>query len=142
MRTNGSIYFSTFQYCEAVRWVNLSCVLKTWWNVTVINTFLNHINENTRNRCCFEIFFPGDYYCLGENENRPVRWMAVESLESNVYLHSSDVVRFIGNNNNGTIWESCSKLTVITPERCSDANVFQVLLLTWDKILRISMSLL
>lgn len=75
-------------------------------------------------------FFPGDYYCLGENENRPVRWMAVESLESNVYLHSSDVVRFIGNNNNGTIWESCSKLTVITPERCSDANVFQVLLLT------------
>ena len=87
-------------------------------------------------------FFPGDYYCLGENENRPVRWMAVESLESNVYLHSSDVVRFIGNNNNGTIWESYSKLTVITPERCSDANVFQVLLLTWDKILRISMSLL
>lgn len=87
-------------------------------------------------------FFPGDYYCLGENENRPVRWMAVESLESNVYLHSSDVVRFIGNNNNGTIWESSSKLTVITPERCSDANVFQVLLLTWDKILRISMSLL
>ena len=66
-------------------------------------------------------FFPGDYYCLGENENRPVRWMAVESLESNVYLHSSDVVRFIGNNNNGNnnngaIWERWSKLTVITPK--------------------------
>ena len=37
-------------------------------------------------------FFPGDYHCLGDNENRPVRWMAVESLEFNVYTPASIVV--------------------------------------------------
>lgn len=36
-------------------------------------------------------FFPGDYHCLGDNENRPVRWMAVECLETNTYLIASDV---------------------------------------------------
>jgi len=36
-------------------------------------------------------FFPGDYHCLGDNENRPVRWMAVESLEFNVYTPASIV---------------------------------------------------
>ncbi|XP_048588391.1 tyrosine-protein kinase RYK [Nematostella vectensis] len=35
--------------------------------------------------------FPGDYCCLCDNENRPVKWMAVESLESNRYTVSSDV---------------------------------------------------
>lgn len=37
-------------------------------------------------------FFPGDYHCLGDNENRPVRWMAVESLEFNTYTAASVVV--------------------------------------------------
>ena len=37
-------------------------------------------------------FFPGDYHCLGDNENRPVRWMAVESLEFNTYTPASIVV--------------------------------------------------
>eukprot|EP00794_Sanderia_malayensis_P011279 gene11279-12459_t len=36
-------------------------------------------------------FFPGDYHCLGDNENRPVRWMAVESLEFNTYSPASVV---------------------------------------------------
>ncbi|KAK5601686.1 hypothetical protein CRENBAI_021908 [Crenichthys baileyi] len=27
--------------------------------------------------------FPMDYHCLGDNENRPVRWMALESLLNN-----------------------------------------------------------
>ena len=37
-------------------------------------------------------FFPGDYHCLGDNENRPVRWMAVEALETNTFCIASDVV--------------------------------------------------
>ncbi len=24
--------------------------------------------------------FPADYHCLGDNENRPIKWMAIESL--------------------------------------------------------------
>lgn len=36
--------------------------------------------------------FPQDYCCLGDNENRPVKWMAVESLEHGRYTVASDVV--------------------------------------------------
>lgn len=36
--------------------------------------------------------FPSDYHCLGDNENRPVKWMAVESLVHKKFSHASDVV--------------------------------------------------
>ncbi|MGH0127546.1 UNVERIFIED_CONTAM: hypothetical protein FKN15_031300 [Acipenser sinensis] len=35
--------------------------------------------------------FPMDYHCLGDNENRPVRWMALESLVNNDFSSASDV---------------------------------------------------
>jgi len=35
--------------------------------------------------------FPGDYHCLGDNENRPVKWMAIESIASASFAPSSDV---------------------------------------------------
>lgn len=35
--------------------------------------------------------FPDDYYCLGDNENRPIKWMALESLQKNLYTTASDV---------------------------------------------------
>lgn len=39
--------------------------------------------------------FPQDYHCLGDNENRPIRWMALESLQRNEYSTATDVVRTI-----------------------------------------------
>lgn len=38
--------------------------------------------------------FPMDYHCLGDNENRPVRWMALESLVNNEFSGASDVVSY------------------------------------------------
>jgi RYK receptor-like tyrosine kinase len=35
--------------------------------------------------------FPGDYHCLGDNDNRPVKWMALDSLQSGHFTASSDV---------------------------------------------------
>jgi len=35
--------------------------------------------------------FPNDYHCLGDNENRPVKWMAIESIASASFAPSSDV---------------------------------------------------
>ena len=29
---------------------------------------------------CGSFNFPNDYHCLGDNENRPVKWMAVETI--------------------------------------------------------------
>ncbi|KAJ8356996.1 hypothetical protein SKAU_G00197900 [Synaphobranchus kaupii] len=44
--------------------------------------------------------FPMDYHCLGDNENRPVRWMALESLLHNDFSSASDVWAF-----GVTLWE-------------------------------------
>ncbi|XP_033638273.1 tyrosine-protein kinase RYK-like [Asterias rubens] len=38
--------------------------------------------------------FPGDYHCLGDNENRPVKWMAIESLLDKKFTAASDVWAF------------------------------------------------
>jgi len=48
-------------------------------------------------------FFPGDYHCLGDNENRPVRWMATECLECFEYSPASDVWSY-----GVLLWELCS----------------------------------
>lgn len=38
--------------------------------------------------------FPSDYHCLGDNENRPIKWLAFESLISKTFLTRSDVWSF------------------------------------------------
>lgn len=38
--------------------------------------------------------FPQDYHCLGDNENRPVKWMAIEALERHEFSSASDVVSY------------------------------------------------
>ncbi|XKL60975.1 hypothetical protein PGB90_008032 [Kerria lacca] len=35
--------------------------------------------------------FPNDYHCLGDNENRPIKWLAMESLIQRQYSGASDV---------------------------------------------------
>lgn len=39
-------------------------------------------------------FFPNDYHCLGDNENRPIKWMALEALARREFSTASDVVSF------------------------------------------------
>lgn len=38
--------------------------------------------------------FPSDYHCLGDNENRSVKWLAIESLLHKTFSPSSDVWSF------------------------------------------------
>ena len=39
--------------------------------------------------------FPSDYHCLGDNDNRPIKWLPVEAIVHNKYSRASDVVRAI-----------------------------------------------
>ncbi|KAK7575936.1 hypothetical protein V9T40_012222 [Parthenolecanium corni] len=47
--------------------------------------------------------FPNDYHCLGDNENRPIKWLAIESLIQRQYSGASDVWSF-----GVLIWEMMS----------------------------------
>ncbi|XP_055389330.1 tyrosine-protein kinase Dnt [Condylostylus longicornis] len=38
--------------------------------------------------------FPGDYNCLGDSENRPIKWLALEALQKKVFTEASDVWAF------------------------------------------------
>ncbi|KAK9889510.1 hypothetical protein WA026_004791 [Henosepilachna vigintioctopunctata] len=38
--------------------------------------------------------FPSDYHCLGDNENRPVKWLAIESLLHKTFSTNSDIWSF------------------------------------------------
>lgn len=70
--------------------------------------------------------FPMDYHCLGDNENRPVRWMALESLLNNDFSSASDVVRTaLPDIQRFFLFFYCSHLTVL-----SVRGVF-VMKLTW-----------
>uniref|UniRef100_A0A8R1I2F2 receptor protein-tyrosine kinase n=1 Tax=Caenorhabditis japonica TaxID=281687 RepID=A0A8R1I2F2_CAEJA len=35
--------------------------------------------------------FPSDYHCLGDNENRPLKWMSPEAIASGLYSSAADV---------------------------------------------------
>ena len=36
--------------------------------------------------------FPRDYDCLGDNDNRPVKWLAIEALVDRRFSPASDTV--------------------------------------------------
>jgi len=40
--------------------------------------------------------FPRDYHCLGDNDNRPVKWLAIESLVDRRFTVASDTVLIYG----------------------------------------------
>lgn len=47
--------------------------------------------------------FPGDYSCLGDSENRPVKWLALEVLQKKIFTEASDTWAF-----GVLMWELCT----------------------------------
>ncbi|CAB4068569.1 RYK [Lepeophtheirus salmonis] len=64
-------------------------------DVATRNCFLN---ENYLIKLCDSALsrdlFSADYHCLGDNENRPVKWMPIEAIALRKYSRASDVWSF------------------------------------------------
>lgn len=61
--------------------------------------------------------FPSDYHCLGDNENRPVKWLAIESLLHKNFSPSSDVWSF-----GVLLWE----LTTLAQQPYTEIDPFEM----------------
>lgn len=59
-----------------------NCVVDDWLQVKITDNALSRD------------LFPNDYHCLGDNENRPVKWLAIESLIKKEFTWASDVWAF------------------------------------------------
>ena len=65
-------------------------------------TFNFSLTENQTVKLCDSALsrdlFPSDYHCLGDNNNRPIKWMPLESINQNRFSRASDVVsiNFLG----------------------------------------------
>jgi len=55
----------------------------------VDNTLRVQLTDNSLSRD----IFPHDYCCLGDNENRPVKWLSLEALGDHQFSCASDTVR-------------------------------------------------
>ena len=65
-------------------------------NLSTEITFNFSLTENQTVKLCDSALsrdlFPSDYHCLGDNNNRPIKWMPLESINQNRFSRASDVV--------------------------------------------------
>ncbi|XP_052217775.1 tyrosine-protein kinase RYK-like isoform X1 [Dreissena polymorpha] len=59
-------------------------------NCVVESDLIVKITDNSLSRD----LFPNDYNCLGDNENRPVKWLALEAINEHRFSSASDVWSF------------------------------------------------
>lgn len=81
--------------------IDLSCIF------FLLLPFSNSIDEQlqvklTDNSLARDLFSE-DYGCLGDSENRPIKWLALESLQKKMFSEASDTWSF-----GVLMWELCN----------------------------------
>lgn len=84
--------------------VNLNYVVKkfgssSYSTLFVITRIDDQFHVKLTDMALARDFFPNDYHCLGDNENRPIKWMAMESLVRREFSTASDIVSSVNNFN-------------------------------------------
>lgn len=90
--TTKKMKFSIF--CSSFVNVKL-CILNVPYDLLFYRVESDLIVKLTDNSLARDLF-PGDYNCLGDNENRPVKWLSTEAITERRFSSASDVVRFYG----------------------------------------------
>ncbi|XP_064614923.1 tyrosine-protein kinase RYK-like isoform X2 [Liolophura sinensis] len=76
-----------------------------------------HLTVRLMDNALSRDLFPQDYNCLGDNENRPVKWLSVEAILEKKFTPASDVWAF-----GVTLWE----LMTIGQQPYSEIDPFEI----------------
>lgn len=77
----------------------------------------NDLNIKITDNALSRDLFPNDYHCLGDNENRPIKWLAIESLTFRTFSTASDTWAF-----GVTLWE----LTTLAQQPYLEIDPFEI----------------
>jgi len=77
----------------------------------------DHLHVKLTDMALSRDFFPNDYHCLGDNENRPIKWMAIESIDHREFSTASDVWSF-----GVVLWE----ITTLAQQPYAEIDPFEV----------------
>lgn len=87
----------------------------------LIGIFSCRVDENLRvmiaDNALSRDLFPADYHCLGDNENRPIKWLALESLTKRQFSPAADVWAL-----GVLLWE----LTTLSHQPYAEVDPFEV----------------
>ena len=64
-----------------------------WMGILLVDRVDDRLRIKVTDTALSRDLYPDDYHCLGDNENRPIKWMALESVANREYSTASDVVR-------------------------------------------------
>jgi len=68
------------------------CLTVVYWSTVCVCRVDSQLTVQLTDNALSRDLFPRDYDCLGDNDNRPVKWLAIEALVDRRFSPASDTV--------------------------------------------------